>query len=411
MQILQPVAYEEEIRSLIDIWRHDGYMPDARSSNYNGRSQGGSNADNVLADAYVKGVRGAVDWADGYSAMVKDAEVQPPNNNDPQAPDSSDKEGRGALPDWLKYGYITPNYTRAVSRAIEYSANDFALHQVASGQGNSADAAKYLDRSRNWRNHWNPDVSSLDSNGFLVPRNADGSFVTQDPLSCGGCYWGDAYYEATPWEYSFNPHHDIYTLINYTGGAANFVNRLDTIFQPNMNPTGTSRFRDNTAQAAYNGTIFNPGNEPSFASPYLFNFARRQDLSVARSRNVAKSYYSTQPGGLPGNSDAGAMQTWLLWNMIGLFPMTGQTTFLIASPWFSMDIDLGNGYSLNITTRGGNSDTAYYVQSLQVNGQEWDKPWVTWDDVFAKGGTMDFVLGANPSGWSFEGELPPSPAS
>lgn len=68
-QILEPVAYEEFIRSLIDIWRHDGFMPDARSSNFNGRVQGGSNADNVLADAYVKGVRGAVNWDDGYSAM------------------------------------------------------------------------------------------------------------------------------------------------------------------------------------------------------------------------------------------------------------------------------------------------------------------------------------------------------
>ncbi|MCJ1460799.1 hypothetical protein MMC28_011181 [Mycoblastus sanguinarius] len=402
MHILQPVSYEEQIRSIIDVWRNEGYMPDARSSNFNGRSQGGSNADNILADAYVKGLRGAVNWADGYQAMVKDAEVQPPNNNDPQAPDSSTKEGRGALPDWLEYNYITPNYTRAVSRAIEYSANDFGLYQVASGQGNTADAEKYLARSRNWRNHWNPDASSLNFTGFVVPRNASGYFVPQDPLSCGGCYWGDAYYEATPWEYSFNPHHDIYTLINYTGGPESFVNRLDTIFQPNLYPGGS---------AAFNYTIFNPGNEPSFASPYLYNFAGRQDLSVKQSRYIAKQYYNTGTGGLPGNSDAGAMQTWLLWNMIGLFPLTGQTTFLIASPWFSMNIDLGRGNMLNITTTGGNSDTAYYVQSLKVNGQNWNKAWVTWGDVFANGGTMDFVLGASPSTWSNDGDLPPSPAS
>lgn len=67
MHILQPEAYEEQIRSLIDIWRNDGFMPDARSSNYNGRVQGGTNADNVLADAYVKGVRGAINWEEGYS--------------------------------------------------------------------------------------------------------------------------------------------------------------------------------------------------------------------------------------------------------------------------------------------------------------------------------------------------------
>jgi putative alpha-1,2-mannosidase len=94
-------------------------MPDGRSSFFNGATQGGSNADNVLADAYVKGVRGRVNWDDGYAAMVKDAEVQPPNNNDPRDRSASTKEGRGALPDWLDYGFITPTYTRSVSRAVE----------------------------------------------------------------------------------------------------------------------------------------------------------------------------------------------------------------------------------------------------------------------------------------------------
>ncbi|MCJ1312917.1 hypothetical protein MMC25_006593 [Agyrium rufum] len=402
VHVLQPTAYEEMIRAVIDVWRQEGYMPDARSSNYNGRSQGGSNADNVLADAYVKGVRGAINWADGYSAMVKDAEVVPPNNLDPEAPDSSDKEGRGALPDWLQYGYITPNYTRAVSRAIEYSANDFGLHQVAAGLGKTADAQKYLQRSRNWRNHYNPAATSLGYSGFIVPRNANGSFVAQDSLSCGGCYWGDAYYEALPWEYVFNPHHDIQQLINYTGSASKFVSKLNTIFQGGLNPSGSTQF---------NKTIINPGNEPSFTSPYLFNFAGRQDLSVTRSRYIAKSYYNTGNSGLPGNSDGGAMQTWLLWNMIGLYPITGQTTFLIHSPWFSMDINLGGGKYLNITTTGGNSDSAYYVQSLKVNGQTWTKNWLTWSDVFANGGTMDFVLGATASGWGNAGPSPPSPAS
>lgn len=104
------------------------------------------------------------------------------------------------------------------------------------------------------------------------------------------------------------------------------------------------------------------------------------------------------------------MQTWLLWNMIGLYPLTGQTTFLIASPWFDMIIELGDGKELVITSFGASHEDIY-VQSLKVNGESWDKSWVTWEDVFAQGGTMEFVLGTEPSGWSWEGELPPSPAS
>jgi hypothetical protein len=352
-----------------------------------------------MADAYVKGVRGAVNWTAGYEAMLKNAEVAPVNNNDPRDPSSSTKEGRGALPDWLELGYITPKYGRAVTRAVEYSVNDFSLSQVAAGLGKTADVEKYINRSRNWRNHWNPAATSLNFSGFVVPRSRQG-YIEQDPLQCGGCYWGDAYYEGLPWEYSFNAQHDIDALIALSGGPGTFVNRLEMMFKPNI----TSR------NAAFNGTIFNPGNEPSFNTPYLYNYVGRQDLSVKQSRNIAKSYYNPTPGGLPGNSDAGAMESWLLWNMLGLYPMVGQTTFLIGSPWFAnTTISLGAGKALSMTTTGG-SNGSYYVQSLQVNGKQWTQSWVTWDEIFANGGTMDFVLGPEPKNWT-TGPPPPSPAS
>ncbi|KAI0017510.1 glycoside hydrolase family 92 protein [Xylariomycetidae sp. FL0641] len=404
-QILQPAAYEEFIRSLIDVWRHEGFLPDARSSFWNGATQGGSNADSVLADAYVKGVRGSVDWDDGWSAMWTDAELVPPNNDDPRDPSSSTKEGRGALPDWLERGYITTKYGRSVSRAIEYAANDFALYQVARGLGNRSAAEMYLQRSRQWRNQWNPSLSATVNHhatftGFLGPRrdDGDGSWVAdQDPLDCGGCYWGDAYYEALPIEYSFNAHHDLSTLIARMGGPGAFVARLDAMFEPASDGGGD--------------TLFNPGNEPSFLTPYLYHFvAGQQHRSVARARSVADAHYAPTPGGLPGNSDAGAMEAWLLWNMVGLYPVVGQTTFLVGSPWFAdLSIDLGGGHKrLNITAQG--VDEGIYVQSLAVNGEPWDKAWVSWDDVFANGGTMDFVLGSEPVDWA-TGDLPPSPAS
>ncbi|KAF4308803.1 glycosyl hydrolase [Botryosphaeria dothidea] len=397
MHILQPEAYEEQIRSFIDIWRHDGFMPDARSSNWNGRVQGGTNADNVLADAYVKGVKGAVDWDDGLRAMLTDAETVPANSYDPStAPDaSSTKEGRGALPDWLKYGWITPAYSRAVSRAVEYSANDFGLHQVACGLGRSDDATKYLRRSRNWRNHWNPNATALGFSGFVVPRNADGTFVPQDPLACASCYWDAPYYEDNPYTYSFNAIHDMENVIRRSGGSSRFVDRLNTFFSQNL---------------------YNPGNEPSFTTPYLYNYAGRQELTVRQIRTTGYNSYNAGRGGIPGNSDAGAMQSWILWNMIGLYPVTGQTTFLVGSPWFEqLTVALGGGKFLNVTSNAGaveqREQSAFYVQSLKVNGEEWDKAWVTWDDVFANGGEMEFVLGASPQGWAAAGDAPPSPAS
>jgi putative alpha-1,2-mannosidase len=249
MHVLQPVAYEEFIRSMIDVWRHDGYLPEARSSNYNGRVQGGSNADNVLADAFVKGVRGKVNWDDGYAAMVKDAEVTPINDRpDPMAPDSSTKEGRGALPDWLTYGFITPAYTRAASRAVEYAYNDFSLYQVAKGLGQIADAAKYLGRARNWRNHWDPNLTSIGFKGFIQPRNVEG-FLNTDPLKDAG-YWGDAYYQGSSWAYSWADIFDMQKVVEWMGGAQTFLARLETMFIPGAIPGNA------------NGIIFDATNEP-----------------------------------------------------------------------------------------------------------------------------------------------------
>jgi putative alpha-1,2-mannosidase len=144
--LIVPDRQEGIVRAMIDIWRHERFMPEGRSHNHNGRVQGGSNSDNVLADSYVKGLRGNINWADGYKAMKTNAEVVPYNNFDFEDPTGSTKEGRGALEDWLKYGYVTPNFGRSLSKTVEYALNDFSLSQVARGEAPD-EVTKYLNRS------------------------------------------------------------------------------------------------------------------------------------------------------------------------------------------------------------------------------------------------------------------------
>lgn len=228
--LIQPEAYESQIRSLIDVWRYEGYMPDTRSGNWNGLVQGGSNADNVLADAYVKGLRGAIDWAAGYQAMLKNAEVTPYNTFSVLDPSASLKEGRGALGDWKKLGYVSTDNTRCISRTVEYSANDYALSVVAAGEA-PEDVLKYLNRSAGWQHLWNPDVESVGFKGFLTPKNSSGVWESEgyNPAQCGRCSWTSITYEATPWEYSFSVPHDMQSAIELMGGEVEFERRLDYI--------------------------------------------------------------------------------------------------------------------------------------------------------------------------------------
>lgn len=62
--------------------------------------------------------------------------------------------------------------------------------------------------------------------------------------------------------------------------------------------------------------------------------------------------------------------------------------------------------SLKITAYGL-SEENIYVQSLKVNGKQWDKSWLTHDDI-ANGGTLEYILGKEPTLWDI-GEVPPSP--
>jgi putative alpha-1,2-mannosidase len=154
-------------------------------------------------------------------------------------------------------------------------------------------------------------------------------------------------------------------------------------------------------------------NNRTFNLPYLYNYISLPNHSVLRSRHVAKSLYNTSPMGLPGNSDAGAMQTWLLWNIIGLYPVTGQTTFLIHSPWFTnLTLDLEEGKKLVVTSEGGdgNGDEKIFVKKVWVNGKAWGKGWLAWEDVFKNGGSIHFELGEEMVDWANR-EVPPSPAS
>jgi putative alpha-1,2-mannosidase len=219
--------YTSFLRSLIATAKLEGYAPCARSSNFNGPIQGGTFADNILADGFVKGVE--LNWTEAYAAMRKNAEAVPPNNFDPRAPDSSTQDGRGALPDWKNRGYISTSFSRSGSRAVDYSTNDFALYQVAKGLGLEADAEKYLSRSRNWKNHWNPEVESRGVKGFLMPKTPESEWVDMDVRRKG--YWKGVFYEGNSWEYSMGAVHDMEALIELCGGNETFVERLEKLFE------------------------------------------------------------------------------------------------------------------------------------------------------------------------------------
>lgn len=367
LTLIAPDVQRDIARSLVDTFRHTGYMPDARVGNDNGRTQGGSNADVLVADAYVKGLTG-IDYATAFKAMMKDATV---------APTDARKEGRGGLETYNRLGYVAQPTERAGSRTVEYAYDDFAIAEVACGLGHADEAKRYREHAGNWANLWDATSTQEGVAGFLRPRNADGSWAAQYLVRRGT--WPDFYYEGDLWTYSLYAPQDVRRLIALSGGNEAFVKRLDTVF-------------DNLH--------FDMTNEPGFLIPDLYLWAGRPDLTADRVTTFLHRAFGADRSGIPGNDDSGAMSSWYAFQSMGLYPNAGQDVYLIGTPSFSESrIDLGGGKTFTVHATNFTPDgTNRYVQSATLNGKPLDAAWFRHGQI-DKGGILDLVMGPSPSRW------------
>jgi len=363
------------IRSLIDIYRHTGYMPDARSGNDNGRTQGGSNANVVIADAYVKGLTG-IDYPTAFEAMLKDTTVPPAN---------AQREGRGGIIDYNNKGYVTLADERSGSRTVEYAYDDFAIAEVACGLNHPDEAKLFAGRSHNWENLWDKDLAREGFKGFLRPRNPDGSWAEPNYLVRGT--WPDFFYEGDLWTYSFYAPHDVRKLIDMSGGKEMFVRRLDNIF-----------YRQH----------FDVTNEPGFLIPVLYNWAGRPDKTAEIVNALLEKAFTDQRSGIPGNDDSGAMSSWFIFHSLGFYPNAGQDIYLVGTPSFQeVEMRLSNGKLLRIEARNLDAGHAnHYIQSATLNGAPLETAWFRHAQI-ANGGTLVFMMGSEPTKWG-SADPPPS---
>jgi predicted alpha-1,2-mannosidase len=373
LTLIQPERQRDMVRSLVDTYRHTGWLPDARIAGSNGLTQGGSNGDVVVADAIVKGLEG-IDYETAYQALAKDAEVESPRPLN---------EGR-QLEDYKRLGYMSLTYSRSASRTLEYAYDDFAISEVARALGKTEDSKKYLERSGNWARLWDSETRCI------RPRYSDGRWL--ENYDCEHEYpdatteWWDApFYEGSPIQYSPFVPHDVNGLIQRLGGEEAFTTWLDALFDRQL---------------------YTQGNEPDLLAPWLYIHCGRPDRTADRVRALLASEYREGRDGLPGNDDAGTMSSWYVWSAIGIFPNAGQPFYYIGSPVFTrITIDLGAGRRFMVEARG-TSAANRYVQRAELDGRRLDRAWLTHGEI-AAGGRLVLYMGSRPSRWGSD-ERPPS---
>jgi predicted alpha-1,2-mannosidase len=325
----------------------------------------------VLAEAYVKGIQG-VDYAKAYKLWRKRA---------------MDDDYRG-LGYYRKMGFIPCDLEdESVSKTLEYAYDDWAMAQLAPAAGVKDDRKLLLERSRNYKNVFDPSVA------FMRGRMADKSWANPfDPRGMGHSKkWRD-FTESNSWQATFLNQHDLYEYMKLFGGEKGFVEKLDALFNQSseLPPDAPPDIAGMVGQYAH-------GNEPSHHVGYLYAYAGAHYKTQSRVRTLLETKYSTYLDGLAGNEDCGQMSAWYVISALGFYavdPASGNYVF--GGPLFDRaTLDLGNGKKLVIEAVNNGANKPY-IQSITWNGQPYTKNWFSHAQI-AQGGKFVIHMGEQPN--------------
>lgn len=377
--ILAPDQSSDIMQSLVNYSKQDanvrtngGGLPRWQQVNRNPGGMVGDGDDAIISTAYAFGAR-RFDAKAALAAMDKGASV--PGTT------SDGAKSREGLKDYLQLGYVP----KEAAVTLEYCNNDFALAQFAKTLGDGKKYARYLSQAQNWKKLFD------DSTGLIRPRNADGTWTTNFSASSS-----KGFVEGTAAQYVWMVNFNLRNLIDKMGGNDKAVAQLDHFFtQLNLSP--------------FSGDTAYMGNEPCEETPWVYDFAGAPWRVQAVVRRIQNELFTAKPNGFPGNDDAGSLSSWYVFSAVGLYPqIPGVAGFAVGSPMFpKAAIRLENGKTIQILGEQASRENCY-VQSLKLNGNDYESPWIEWP-ALEKGATLDFELGAKPSEWGKDlKQAPPS---
>ena len=412
--LLEPGKEADIVNSLVTmaVQGDSLWMPTFPESTGDSRRMNSNHGTAVVADALCKGIT-AFDVDAAYRACIGGIYYKS------LAPWSGTNPGGWLNRFYIKHGYIpslrpgekewlpdvNPGERRqpiAVTLGTAY--DEWCLSRIAAYLGLDGDRLKYERRALNYRNVYNPETR------FFHPKDSSGRFVRPlDYAFDGGMGARDYYGENNGWVYRWDVPHSIADLISLHGGADRFNADLDQTFRQ---PLGRSKFEFYSMLPDHTGNVgqFSMANEPSLHIPYLYNYSGRPWMTQKRVRKLLDEWFRSDLMGLPGDEDGGGMSAFVVFSMMGIYPVTpGLPVYNIGSPVFPLvRIHLDGGRVFEIDARGASRDNKY-IQSATLNGREWAKPWLTHDDV-ARGGRLVLQMGdtANRQWGARPEDAPPS---
>jgi predicted alpha-1,2-mannosidase len=396
--LLNPEMEADKIQSYVRMYQQSGWMPEFAVLWGNHECMTGNPVAAWVADVRAKGITN-FDLTTAYAGIRKNSieGTWLPWRRGPKCSLDDFLNENGYLPA-LKPGEretidrVQPRERRqAVSVTLAQSYDDWCTAQLARSLGNDADYQFFIKRAGDYKNMFRQDK------GHVWPKDADGNWIEPfTPGFSGGQGGRDYTTENNGYTYDWDVQHDLQGLFELMGGRDRAEAKLDELFRE---PLGMSKYEFWAKFPDASGLVgqFSMGNEPSLHIPYLYNYLGAPWKTQKRVRMLLDTWFTDTTLGMPGDEDGGGMSAFVVFSMMGLYPVTpGVPIYDLASPVFDrVTLRLHNGKTFSIVCRNNSKDNKY-LQSIQFNGQSRQKVWISHADVI-NGGTLKLEMGDTPN--------------
>ncbi len=382
LNLLYPSVNEKIQAGLVCAYNESGFLPEWASPGHRG-CMVGNNSASVVADAYLKGLRG-YDIETLWKAVVHGANSVHPTVS---------STGRLGYEYYNKLGYVPYDVkiNESAARTLEYAYDDWCIYQLGLKLGKSKKELKpFARRALNYRNLFDK------THKLMRGRNQDGSFQSPfNPLK-----WGDAFTEGNSWHYTWSVFHDPQGLIDLMGGREMFCHMLDSVFS--VPPVFDESYYGQVIHEIREMQIMNMGNYAHGNQPvqhmiYLYDYVGQPWKAQYWLRQVMDRMYNAQPDGYCGDEDNGQTSAWYVFSALGFYPVCpGTDQYVLGAPLFKQAVlHLENGKTVTIDAPANSKDN-FYVGRLTVDGKDYEKNYLTHSQLL-NGAQINFEMVAQPN--------------
>jgi len=380
LTLMYPDLNSYIMEGLVNTFKESGWLPEWASPGHRD-CMIGSNSASLIADAFLKGIKG-YDIETLWQGIIK--------NTDSVGPVSS--VGRLGAKYYNDLGYVPYNVgiNENAARTLEYAYADFCISKLGESLGKPADEIeKFRNRAMNYKNVFDP------GRKLMRGRNLDGTF--QSPFS--PYKWGDAFTEGNSWHYTWSVFQDVRGLADLMGGNDYFTAKLDSVF--NVPPVFDYSYYGIVIHEIREMQVMNMGNYAHGNQPvqhmiYLYNYAGQPWKTQYHIREVLDKLYNYLPDGYCGDEDNGQTSAWYVFSALGFYPVTpGTDQYVFGSPLFKKaTLKFENGKELVINAPD-NGKQKFYVGEITLNGKEINRNYIKHGEL-QSGGELFFKMQGEP---------------